>query len=71
MDMSDKAMFERFGDVLHEIPELWDAIRTFEMQNRPIKSGFKVLGDAGVSMESCAGGVPAFRVRVGHPESRE
>lgn len=71
MDMSDKAMFERFGDVLHEIPELWDAIRAFEMQNRPVKGGFKVRGDAGVSMESCAAGGPAFRIRVGHPESRE
>lgn len=71
MDMSDKAMFERFGDVLHEIPELWDAIRMFEMQNRPVKGGLKVSCDAGASMESCAAAGPAFRICVGHPKPGE
>lgn len=64
MDMSDKAMFERFGDILHEIPELWDSIRVFEMQNRPVKGGFKIGGDAGVSMNGGAAG-SELRIRVG------
>ena len=64
MDMSDKAMFERFGDILHEIPELWDSIRVFEMQNRPVKGGFKVRGDAGVLVQGGAAG-SELRICVG------
>ncbi len=71
MDMSDKAMVERFGDILHEIPELWDAIRMFELQNRPVRVIFKVHGDAGVSMDRCPADGSALRIRVGHPEPRE
>lgn len=49
-------MAERWGHVINEIPELWDALRIFEMQNRPAKGGFKICGDAGVSMQGGAAG---------------
>jgi hypothetical protein len=65
MDMSDKAMAERWGDILFEIPELWDALRRFEMQNRPVKGGFKVRGDAGISVESGTAAGNELRIRVG------
>lgn len=64
MDMSDKAMAERWGHVLNEIPELWDALRVFEMQNRPVKGGFRIGGDAGVSMNGGAAG-RELRIRAG------
>ena len=34
MQLSDQALYDRFGDILHEIPELWTALRIFEMQER-------------------------------------
>lgn len=71
MDMSDKAMVERFGDILFEIPELWDALRMFEMQNRPVKGGLKIGGDAGISMKRSAASGSAFRIHVGHPKPGE
>ena len=63
MDMSDRAMAERWGHILNEIPELWDAIRIYEIQSRPEKSTFRVCGDAGVSMQSGAGS--ELRIRIG------
>lgn len=46
-DLSDEAMAMRWGDILHEIPELWDALRTFEIENRPAvtSGGFRMHGD--------------------------
>ncbi len=64
MDLSDKSMAERWGQVINEIPELWDALRIFEMQNRSVKGDFKVCGDAGVSMQRGGGG-RELRIRVG------
>lgn len=64
MEMSDKAMAERWGHVINEIPELWDALRVFEMQNRPVKGGFRIGGDAGVSMNGGAAG-SELRICVG------
>lgn len=64
MDLSDKAMAERWGHIINEIPELWDALRLFEMQSRPVKGGFKIGGDAGVSMNGGAAG-SELRIRVG------
>jgi hypothetical protein len=43
MDMSDKAMAERWGHVINEIPELWDALRIFEMQNRPVRAASRFV----------------------------
>lgn len=64
MDLSDKAMAQRWGHVLNEVPELWEALRVFEMQNRPVRGGFKIAGDAGVSMDGGAAG-RELRIRVG------
>lgn len=72
MDMSDKAMAERYGDILFEIPELWNALRVFEMQHRPSRGGFRVHGNAGVSVDcgaSFAG--RELRIRVSHAERKE
>ncbi|MEY9562268.1 hypothetical protein ABIA26_004610 [Sinorhizobium fredii] len=66
MDMSDKAMAERFGDILFEIPELWNALRVFEMQNRPVKGGFKVRGGAGVSVNCGSIAGRELRIWIGH-----
>ncbi len=64
MDLSDKSMVERWGHVINEIPELWDALRVFETQNRPVRGGVKVRGDAGVSVQGGAAG-NELRIRVG------
>lgn len=64
MDLSDKAMAGRWGHVINEIPELWDALRVFEMQSRPVRGGFKIAGDAGVSMDGGAAG-RELRIWVG------
>lgn len=63
-DLSDEGLAQHFGDVLHEIPELWEALRRFEMQNRPksVAGGFKVRSNS-VSVER-GGGV--LRLRVGN-----
>lgn len=63
--MSDKAMAERWGDILFEIPELWDALRVFEMQNHPVKGGFKVRGDAEVSVKSGVAAGNELWIRIG------
>lgn len=65
MDLSDKAMAERWGHILNEIPELLEALRVFEMQNRPVKGGFKIAGNAGISMDGSAAG-REFRIRIGN-----
>ncbi|CUX03381.1 hypothetical protein AGR2A_pb10137 [Agrobacterium genomosp. 2 str. CFBP 5494] len=33
-DMSDEGLVARFGDIMHEMPELYDALRIAEMQSR-------------------------------------
>lgn len=65
-DLSDEAMAARFGDILFEIPELWDAIRKFEIENRPVvtSGGFKIKSDV-VSVERRHGGV--LRIGVTRP----
>ena len=44
MDLSDEGLVRRFGDVMHEMPELYEAIRRFEIENRPAVAagGFNV-----------------------------
>lgn len=34
-DMSDEGLVSRFGDIMHELPELFDALRIAELQSRP------------------------------------
>lgn len=52
-DLSDRGLVERFGDVMFEIPELFEALRRFEIESRPrsVSGGFKMRGD-GMSVKS-------------------
>lgn len=61
-DLSDEAMAVRWGGILNEIPELWDAIRLFEIKNRPaqVPGGFSLKSDA-VSVQ-CDGKVLHLRI---------
>lgn len=59
-DMSDKGLVAQFGDVMHELPELYEALRRFEIESRPAKSGFKM------SVQSRSS---EFRLRVGDTRS--
>lgn len=45
--LSDGALYDRFGDIIHEIPELAMSLRQFEMQKRPqLNTGsFKFTSD--------------------------
>lgn len=63
-DLSDEAMAIRWGGILHEIPELWDALRLLEIKNRPAvtSGGFKMRADW-VSVDRCAGDVTRIQVR--------
>jgi hypothetical protein len=63
-DLSDEAMAARFGDILFEIPELWEAIRRFEIENRPrsVPGGFIVKGGS-VSVQR---GTDMLRLRIGN-----
>lgn len=38
IDLSHEAMFDRFGDIMHEIPELAVSLRLFELEMRPAVS---------------------------------
>ena len=69
-DLSDKCLIEVFGDIMHELPELFHAIRHFEMQNRPrlASGGFNLKADW-VSVERFGGNVS--RIRVGNARSME
>ncbi len=46
-DLSDEGLVTQFGDILFEIPELFEALRRFELKNRPaVASGcFKLKAD--------------------------
>ncbi len=71
-DISDEAMAIRWGGILNEIPELWDAIRLFEIKNRPMSDmgGFRIKSDwVSVSVDGAAGHVS--RIRVGNARSKE
>ncbi len=61
-DISDEGLVKQFGDVLFEIPELWEALRRFEMQNRPVKGGFRM---------SMNGRGNVTRIRVGNGRGKE
>jgi hypothetical protein len=66
MDMSDEGLVRRFGDVMHEMPELYEAIRLFKYKNRPavISGGFNVRSEA-ISVQSDGG---MLRLRVGNSQ---
>lgn len=68
-DLSDRGLVEQFGDIMHELPELYQALRTFELQNRPITTsgGFRIRGD-GMSVQRLG---DVTRIRVGDTRSKE
>lgn len=63
-DLSDEGLVKQFGDVMFEIPELWEALQRFEIENRPrsVPGGFNVKGGS-VSVQRGAG---VLRLRVGN-----
>jgi hypothetical protein len=70
MDLSDEGLVRRFGDVMHEMPELYEAIRLFEYKNRPAvtSGGFTLKADwVSVSVDGAAGHVS--RIHVGNARS--
>ncbi len=69
-DLSDEAMAVRWGGILNEIPELWDALRAHEIKNRPAvtSGGFAIKADwVSVSVNGGAGNVT--RIRIGNSRS--
>ncbi len=71
-DLSDEGLVRVFGDAMHEMPELYEAIRRFELKNRPMleSGGFKMSGDwVSVSVDGASGNVS--RIRVGNARSME
>jgi hypothetical protein len=69
-DLSDEGLISQFGDILHEIPELYEALRRFEIKNRQTKmpSGFWMRADW-VSVHGEPGHVT--RIRVGSARGNE
>ena len=51
-DLSDEGLVAQFGDIMHELPELYEALRRFEIENRPAMNsgGFKIRG-SGLSVQ--------------------
>lgn len=68
-DMSDAGIAAQFGDIVNELPELFEALRRWEIGSRPTQpsGGFKIKGN-GMSVQR-GGGV--LRVQVGHSRSKE
>lgn len=68
-DISDEGLVRQFGDILFELPELWEALRRFDLENRPAvaSGGFKLRADW-VSVQ-CLGDVT--RIRVGNARGKE
>lgn len=68
-DMSDAGLVAQFGDVMHELPELYEALRRFELQNRPktVPGGFKMKADW-VSVQGVGN---VLRIRVGNTRCTE
>lgn len=62
-DLSDRGLVERFGDVMIEMPELFEALRRFEIENRPRaqSGGFGMKCD-GVTVDRSA---TVLRFRIG------
>lgn len=63
-DLSDEAMAIRWGGILNEVPELWDALRKWEIEKRPavVPGGFVIKADC-VSVQRGSGGVTRIQVR--------
>lgn len=63
-DMSDAGLVIQFGDLMHELPELYEALRRFELQSRPAvtSDGFKMRG-SGLSVQRGRG---MLRLKIGN-----
>jgi hypothetical protein len=63
-DMSDEGIARQFGDIVNEMPELFEALRRWEMQNRPMSmsGSFKMKSDW-VSVER---GGDMLRMKIGN-----
>lgn len=63
-DLSDEGLVRQFGDVMFELPELFEALRRFELQSRPAvtSDGFKMRG-SGLSVQRGGG---MLRLRIGN-----
>lgn len=68
-DMSDAGLVRQFGDLMHELPELYEALRRFEIQSRPraVSGGFNMRAES-ISVQR-GGGV--LRLQIGNPRSKE
>ncbi|ANM09207.1 hypothetical protein AMK05_CH00778 [Rhizobium sp. N324] len=68
-DISDAGIAAQFGDIVHELPELYEALRRFEIENRPAvtSGGFKTKADC-LSVQR---GRNMFRIKVGNARSKE
>lgn len=62
-DLSDAGLVATYGDIMHELPGLYEAIRIFEMQNRPVRNigGFSIRADW-VSVHRTDGNVSGIRI---------
>ncbi len=62
-DLSDEGLVSQFGDILFEVPELFEALRRFEIKNRPkVTSGGFNLKANGVAVDRSPS---VLRFRVG------
>ncbi|CUW93599.1 hypothetical protein [Agrobacterium genomosp. 2] len=63
-DLSDEAMAIKYGHVINEIPELWEALRIHEIKNRPeaIPGGFNMKSNS-ISVQREGG---MLRLRIGN-----
>ncbi len=68
-EMSDEGLVAQFGDVMHEMPELFEALRRWEIESRPraVSGGFNVRAES-ISVQR-GGGV--LWIQVGHSRSKE
>nr|CAD7058568.1 hypothetical protein RP007_02572 [Rhizobium sp. P007] len=68
-DMSDEGLVMQFGDLMHELPELYEALRRWEIKSRPAvtSGGFKMR----VSGQSVERGRRVLRLKIGHSGSVE
>ena len=61
-DVSDEGLVRQFGDILHEMPELYEALRRFEIERRPRSGpGDFAMKIVGISMERVGS---TIRIRV-------
>lgn len=68
-DLSDEGLVKQFGDVLFEIPELFEALRRFEIESRPAvtSGGFNIKGSS-LSVQRLG---EITRIRVGNARGKE